>query len=163
MKIKDQTIDSYQNNIDYQKYGRPIDSIEQDNEIKEEPKINKDKNRYFENKNNINKLKDIQNDENIENDLQNSGSFNDINQNIPFNQTFKEDEKNKKQKIQNQKKNYNINKNKPHHQRTNSTEIISNNNKYNNLNDKNQNKKNIINPEKELGISFEKKHSIKKE
>ena len=160
--IKDQTIDSYQNNIDYQKYGRPIDSIEQDNEIKEEPKINKDKNRYFENKNNINNIKDIQNDENIENDLQKSGSFNDINQNIPFNQTFKEDEKNKKQKIQNQKKNYNINKNKPHHQRTNSTEIISNNNKYNNLYDKNQNKKNIINPEKELGISFEKKHPIKK-
>ena len=39
--IKDQTIDSYQNNIDYQKYGRPIDSLEQENEIKEDPKLTK--------------------------------------------------------------------------------------------------------------------------
>jgi len=161
--IKDQTIDSYQNNIDYQKYGRPIDSIEQENEIKDDPKINKEKNRYFENKNNLNKIPEIPNDENTENDLKKSGSFNNINPNNSFTQTFKEDDKkNKKPKIDNLKKYYNNNQNKPHHHRTNSTEIINNNNKYNNLNEKNQNKKYINNPEKELGISFDKKPSIKK-
>ena len=155
--IKDQPLDSFPNNIDYQKYGKPIDSLEQeiDNKEKRPKNSNNEKNGYFypnnqipknpnfQKNNYINKNKNNNND----NELKKSNSFSNFNSNFPFNQTFKEEKQNK-----------NINKNPKTEKIKNSLNYNPNKSQISNLSIP-QKKKNIYNNERYENETPERKYN----
>jgi hypothetical protein len=113
-------IDSFPNNINYQKYGKQIDTINQEKQNKNKKPIspNKEEKDYFYPKNQISKNQNLPNNNNNinnnnynfnhyilynnKNELKRSNSVSNFNSDLPFNQTFKEENLNKT-KNQNQK------------------------------------------------------------
>ena len=115
----------FPNNIDYRKYGKPIDTIDQEKQNKDKkPKSpNKKEKDYFYPKNQISKNQNLPNNNNNinnnnynfnhyilynnKNELKRSNSVSNFNSEFPFNQTFKEENLNKTKNQKTEKmKNY---------------------------------------------------------